>query len=49
MPIGGENSVRKDLIKQIIIDRGLNIIYEWVHLGIVDNNKADTNAKKIRP
>ena len=48
------NSVRKDLIKKIIyvnkilIDRGLNIIYEWVpaHVGIVGNEKADNNAKK---
>ena len=48
------NSVRKDLVNKIIyvnkilIDRGLNIIYEWVpaHVGIVGNEKADTNAKK---
>ena len=54
MAIEGSNSVRKDLVNKIIyvnkilIDRGLNIIYEWVpaHVGIVGNEKADTNAKK---
>ena len=54
MAIKGSNSVRKDLVNKIIyvnniiIDRGLNIIYEWVpaHVGIVGNEKADTNAKK---
>ena len=30
------------------MDRGLNIIFEWVpaHVGIVGNEKADINAKK---
>ena len=30
------------------MDRGLNIIFEWVpaHVGIVGNEKADFNAKK---
>ena len=30
------------------MDRGLNIIFEWVpaHVGIVGNEKADFNANK---
>ena len=53
MAIGGSDSVRKDLINNIIsinktlIDRGLDI-FEWVpaHVGIVGKEKADVNAKK---
>ena len=35
-------------VNKTLMDRDLNLIFEWVpaHVGIVGNEKVDTNAKQ---